>query len=154
MSALTAPEVILRPVISEKSIDESAAASTRSPSTSEANKIQIKAAVEELYKKENVTVIAVNVLTTKAKEEARQPPRPDHRPHHTLAQGDRDPRRRPEDRILRGGLAMPLRSYKATSPGLRQMTRSTFEEITTKEPHKPLLEPQIRGSGRNNAGPA
>ena len=47
---------------------------------------------------------------------------------------------------------MPLRSYKATSPGLRQMTRSTFEEITTKEPHKPLLEKQIRGSGRNNAG--
>ena len=47
---------------------------------------------------------------------------------------------------------MPLRSYKATSPGLRQMTRSTFEEITTKEPHKPLLEPQKRGSGRNNQG--
>ena len=47
---------------------------------------------------------------------------------------------------------MPLRSYKATSPGLRQMTRSTFEEVTTREPHKPLLEPQIRGSGRNNAG--
>ena len=32
------------------------------------------------------------------------------------------------------------------------MTRSTFEEITTDEPYKPLLEPQIRGSGRNNAG--
>jgi large subunit ribosomal protein L2 len=47
---------------------------------------------------------------------------------------------------------MPLRSYKATSPGLRQMTRSTFEEITTDQPHKPLLEPQVRGSGRNNAG--
>src|SRR5512144_1825992 len=47
---------------------------------------------------------------------------------------------------------MPLRSYKATSPGLRQMTRSTFEEITTREPYKPLLEPQTRGSGRNNAG--
>ena len=47
---------------------------------------------------------------------------------------------------------MPLRSYKPTSPGLRQMTRSTFEEITTSEPHKPLLEPQKRGSGRNNAG--
>ena len=47
---------------------------------------------------------------------------------------------------------MPLRSYKATSPGLRQMTRSTFEEITTDKPYKPLLEPQIRGSGRNNAG--
>src|SRR6187455_2174183 len=47
---------------------------------------------------------------------------------------------------------MPLRSYKPTSPGLRQMTRSTFEEITTKEPYKPLLEPQKRGSGRNNQG--
>ena len=47
---------------------------------------------------------------------------------------------------------MPLRTYKPTSPGLRQMTRSTFEEITTKEPHKPLLEPQKRGSGRNNQG--
>ena len=47
---------------------------------------------------------------------------------------------------------MPLRSYKATSPGLRQMTRSTFEEITTDQPYKPLLEPQKRGSGRNNVG--
>ena len=47
---------------------------------------------------------------------------------------------------------MPLRSYKPTSPGLRQMTRSTFEEITTREPYKPLLEAQTRGSGRNNAG--
>ena len=47
---------------------------------------------------------------------------------------------------------MPLRSYKATSPGLRQMTRSTFEEITTSKPHKPLVEPQKRGSGRNSQG--
>ncbi len=47
---------------------------------------------------------------------------------------------------------MPLRSYKATSAGRRWMTRSTFEEITTDQPHKPLLEPQKRGSGRNNQG--
>src|SRR5574337_1680191 len=47
---------------------------------------------------------------------------------------------------------MPLRSYKPTSAGLRGMTRSTFEEITTREPYKPLLEPQKRGSGRNNQG--
>ena len=47
---------------------------------------------------------------------------------------------------------MPLRSYKATSAGRRFMTRSTFEEVTTKEPYKPLLEPQKRGSGRNNMG--
>jgi len=47
---------------------------------------------------------------------------------------------------------MPLRSYKPTSPGRRFMTRSTFEEITTDTPHKPLLEPQKRTSGRNNKG--
>ena len=47
---------------------------------------------------------------------------------------------------------MPLRGYKATSPGRRVMTRSTFEEITTDQPNKPLLEPMKRGSGRNNQG--
>ena len=47
---------------------------------------------------------------------------------------------------------MPLRTYKPTSAGMRGMTRATFEEITTKEPYKPLLEPQKRGSGRNNQG--
>jgi large subunit ribosomal protein L2 len=47
---------------------------------------------------------------------------------------------------------MPLRSYKPTSPGIRFMTRPTFEEITTDKPHKPLLEPQKRGSGRNAQG--
>ena len=47
---------------------------------------------------------------------------------------------------------MPLRSYKPTSAGRRFMTRSTFAEVTTDEPYKPLLEPQKRGSGRNNQG--
>ena len=47
---------------------------------------------------------------------------------------------------------MPLRSYKPTSAGRRFMTRPTFEEITTTEPYKPLLEPQKRGSGRNGQG--
>ena len=71
MSALTAPEIILRPVISEKSIDESQRGKYTFAVHSKANKIQIKAAVEELYKKENVTVVAVNVLTTQPKEKRR-----------------------------------------------------------------------------------
>ena len=71
MSSLTAPEVILRPVISEKSIDESGRGKYTFAVNGAANKIQIKAAVEELYAKENVTVVAVNVLTTKAKEKRR-----------------------------------------------------------------------------------
>jgi large subunit ribosomal protein L2 len=47
---------------------------------------------------------------------------------------------------------MPLRSYRPTSPGRRQMTRSTFEEITTSEPHKPLTERLQKHAGRNSQG--
>jgi large subunit ribosomal protein L2 len=47
---------------------------------------------------------------------------------------------------------MPLRSYKPTSPARRFVTRPTFEEITTSVPHKPLLEPKKRISGRNSQG--
>jgi large subunit ribosomal protein L2 len=47
---------------------------------------------------------------------------------------------------------MPLRNYRPTSPGLRQMTRSTFEEITTDQPHRPLTEKVLRRAGRNSQG--
>ena len=71
MSALTAPEIILRPVISEKSIDESGRGKYTFAVHEKANKIQIKAAVEELYHGEKITVVSVNVLTTKAKKKRR-----------------------------------------------------------------------------------
>ena len=71
MSALTAPEIIIRPVVSEKSIDESGRGKYTFAVNDRANKIQIKAAIEELYKKEQVTVVSVNVLTSKAKEKRR-----------------------------------------------------------------------------------
>ena len=68
---LSAHEVILRPVISEKSMDESRRGKYTFEVHPEANKIQIKAAIEELYQGEKVTVVGVNVLTTKAKEKRR-----------------------------------------------------------------------------------
>ncbi len=71
MSELSAADVILRPVISEKSMDESGRGKYTFAVHVKANKIQIKAAIEELYKKENVTVVAVNVLSSKAKEKRR-----------------------------------------------------------------------------------
>ena len=71
MSALTAPEIIMRPVISEKTIDESGRGKYTFAVHTDANKIQIKAAVEELYKGEKIQVVSVNVLTTKAKEKRR-----------------------------------------------------------------------------------
>jgi large subunit ribosomal protein L23 len=71
VSALSPAEIILRPVVSEKSIDESGRGKYTFAVHQRANKIQIKAAVEELYKKEGVSVVSVNVLTTKAKEKRR-----------------------------------------------------------------------------------
>jgi large subunit ribosomal protein L23 len=79
VSALSAADIILRPVISEKSIDVSTL-TDRNPAVGnkytfavhrDANKIQIKHAIEELYAKEKVTVVSVNVLTTKPKEKRR-----------------------------------------------------------------------------------
>jgi large subunit ribosomal protein L23 len=71
VSALTAADIVLRPVISEKSIDEAGRGKYTFAVHNDANKIQIKAAIEELYKKEKVTVVSVNVLTSKAKEKRR-----------------------------------------------------------------------------------
>jgi large subunit ribosomal protein L2 len=47
---------------------------------------------------------------------------------------------------------MPFRKLKPTSPGTRFQTVPTFEEITTQEPHKPLMEPIRSTGGRNNQG--
>ncbi len=63
--SLTAHEIILRPVISEKSMDVAQHQKYTFAVHDDANKLQIKAAVEELFK---VNVLGVNVLTTKAKE--------------------------------------------------------------------------------------
>jgi large subunit ribosomal protein L23 len=65
---LLASQVILRPVISEKSMDHTHRGKYTFAVHDDANKMQIKAAVEELFK---VTVLDVNVLTTKSKEKAR-----------------------------------------------------------------------------------
>ena len=47
---------------------------------------------------------------------------------------------------------MPIRKYKPTSPGRRFQTVQTFDDITTNEPHKPLVENLHRSGGRNNHG--
>src|SRR3989442_4341334 len=47
---------------------------------------------------------------------------------------------------------MPIRKFNPTSPGQRFQTVQVFDEITTTEPHKPLVEPMPRSGGRNNRG--
>ncbi len=65
---LSATQIVLRPVISEKSMDQTTLHKYTFAVADEANKLQIKAAVEELFK---VTVLNVNVLTSKRKEKSR-----------------------------------------------------------------------------------
>lgn len=47
---------------------------------------------------------------------------------------------------------MSIKSFKPTSPGRRQMTVSTFEEITRDKPEKSLVVPLKSKGGRNNQG--
>ena len=47
---------------------------------------------------------------------------------------------------------MGIKKFRPTSPSLRQMTVSTFEEITTNEPEKSLLAPLNKTAGRNAYG--
>ena len=47
---------------------------------------------------------------------------------------------------------MPFRKLNPTSPGTRFQTVQTFDDITTQEPYKPLVEPMHANGGRNNQG--
>lgn len=47
---------------------------------------------------------------------------------------------------------MPVKRYKPTTAGRRQMVVNQFAEITKKKPEKALLAPRKDHAGRNNAG--
>ena len=47
---------------------------------------------------------------------------------------------------------MPIRKFNPTSPGTRFQTVQVFDELTSSEPHKPLVESLHSSGGRNNGG--
>ena len=47
---------------------------------------------------------------------------------------------------------MGIKHYRPYTPSRRNMTSSTFEEITKKTPEKSLLAPKKKNSGRNSYG--
>src|SRR5262249_10587195 len=72
-----------------------------------------------------------------------------------LEESVREAGRRREDAGIprrRIGTIMPIRKYNPTSPGSRFQTVQTFDDITTEEPNKPLVEPMHTTGGRNNQG--
>jgi large subunit ribosomal protein L23 len=65
---LMASQIVLKPVISEKSLDETQRGKYTFRVHVDANKLQVKEAVEQLF---NVEVIQVNVTNNKPKEKSR-----------------------------------------------------------------------------------
>ena len=47
---------------------------------------------------------------------------------------------------------MGIKTYRPTTSSLRQKTGLTFEELTTRRPHKPLLQSLSKSGGRNSRG--
>ena len=47
---------------------------------------------------------------------------------------------------------MPVKSYKPTSPGMRQRTTSDFSEITKTGPEKSLTKGKLKTGGRDSRG--
>jgi large subunit ribosomal protein L2 len=47
---------------------------------------------------------------------------------------------------------MPIKTYRPTTQTLRYRTTIVNDDITTKNPHKPLIEPKPRTGGRRNSG--
>src|SRR5476651_767582 len=47
---------------------------------------------------------------------------------------------------------MPIKTFRPITPSLRFATKLSTDDITTNEPHKPLLAVKPRTGGRNNMG--
>lgn len=146
-------DIILRPVLTEKSYDGMADKRYVFEVAINANKIEIKQAVEAAF---GVKVESVNTLRTLGKIKRR----PLRRPHPRNQEGLRHAEGRLQDhRVLRrhgavtGRLTkMAIRVYKPTSPARRFMSVLTFEEVTKTTPEKSLLESKKKNAGRNKQG--
>ena len=142
-------DVIIRPVVSEKSyaLREKGVYIFMVPTR--ANKIEIRRSVEHIF---SVKVIKVNTLNRPGKRKRNRKKstfgkRPDtKRALVTLAAGPDDPDLREELRVLM------LRSRKPTSAGRRFQTVSDFTEITTDRPERTLTVPKPGTGGRNAYG--
>ena len=140
-------QILIRPVVSEKSYHQITENRYTFRVHSDAHKTQVRQAVEELF---DVKVLSVNIV--------KMPPKPKRRgvikgDAAGLEEGDRRAQGRRQDRDLRRSTAvMPIRRYKPTSPGRRFMSVSTFEEVTKSEPEKSLLAPLTKKGGRNANG--
>ena len=145
---MDAREILIAPVVSEKSYSLIEDNKYSFRVHEKAHKTQIRQAVEQLF---DVKVEGVNIVKVPSKPKRRGISQGR---EARLEEGHRAAARRRPHRDLRGspGLAMPPRKLKPTSPGRRFRTVPDFAEITKTEPEKSLLEPLKKTGGRNDNG--
>src|ERR1700755_2655217 len=146
-------QVIIRPVVSEKSYVLAPNDKYTFRVHPDAHKTQIRQAVEVLF---DVRVVEVRTASVKSKPRRRG----------LTAGRSRSWKKaivqvRPGDQIpifqglqgLEGSRAMPIRRAKPTSPGRRFSTYPDFAEITRSEPEKSLVEGLNKSGGGDSEGP-
>ena len=147
---MDASQVIIRPVVSEKSFVQAEIGKYTFRVHADAHKTQIRQAVEQLF---DVKVRDVRTVSVKSK-----PKRRGHLPPAARARGRRRSCRSsagdtiPIFQGLEGERVMAIRKPKPTSPGRRFVTYPDFAEITRSEPEKSLTEGLTKSGGRNARG--
>ena len=141
-------DVIRRPLITEKtSILREDGRTIVFQVAAAANKIEIKRAVEQLLGSK-VASIRTSIAHGKIKRQGRfAGRRSDWKKAYVKLREGAEDAGVPGRRVI-----MPIRKFNPTSPGQRFQTVQTFDEITTHEPYKPLVEPLHSTGGRNNRG--
>ena len=142
-------DVIRRPLITEKTtLLREGGRTLVFEVAPHATKVDVKRAVEKLFGAK-VEAVRTAIAHGKMKRQGRfVGQRSDWKKAYVEA-----PRRRKGPRVPGRGISiMPIRKYKPTSPGRRFQTVQTFDDITSTEPHRPLVEPLTSSGGRNNHG--
>ena len=113
-----------------------------------ANKLQIRQAVQELFK---VKVVKVNTLNVrgKARRQRTAPGRQD----HGLEKGHRHPERGRQDLAdLNRFDFMPVKVFRPLTPSTRYITIASYDDITKTKPEKSLVFTRKKTGGRNCYG--
>ena len=147
-------DVILKPVITEKSMADMAEKKYTFLVHPEANKSMVKEAVEKMF--EGTKVARVNTMNSIGKKKRRG------RTVGTTAKTKKaivwltedSSVKRVENNIThsKGENIMGIKSYNPYTPSRRNMTGSDFSEITKSTPEKSLLASKKKTAGRNNQG--
>ena len=143
-------QVIIRPVVSEKSYVLAAAGKYTFRIHPDAHKTQVRQAVEALF---DVHVVEVRTMSVKSKPKRRGISRGRTRTWKKAIVQVRAGETIPIFAGLEGSaVLMPIRKPKPTSAGMRFVSYPDFAEITKTEPERSLVEGLTKSGGRNSFG--